>query len=96
MNTINGLPEEIHQIIDYLSTAFAAPEVSVLLAREDLYNDLVVLYLEIRQNVKLKPPIKNFIFISLKRKLINKYKGIINEKNAETKLQQNFKEIFSK
>lgn len=62
------IPEKIHEIISYLSQSFS----NKLLERDDLSQDLYVVYLEMRRKEK-KPQKPGWYFKKFKWYLLNKY-----------------------
>jgi hypothetical protein len=78
MSKIKSIPPEITEIISFLAYSFAKSMRSAIYEKDDLQQDLIVIYLE-----KYKPYIpKNHWFIIFKNHLLNKYKRIITERKV--------------
>lgn len=78
---------EVKEIMSYLSTSFAKTMHSPVYDRQDLYNDLVVYYLESYK----KSITKNEWFIRFKHFLINKYQRVLLEKRIYEKVIKELK-----
>lgn len=77
-----GIPKEIDDIMKYLSTTFSKTMKDPVNSRDDLYQDLVVMYLENLGSGKIKEVHnKNHWFIFFKSALINKYHRSMKEKS---------------
>jgi hypothetical protein len=77
MSKTNNIPEEIREIMSYLAHTFAESMNDPVNSEEDLFNDMVVLYLENLEDGKVaKPEDKNQWFVFFKSRMINKYKRI--------------------
>lgn len=84
------IPEEIKEIMDYLSCSFCKSMHNPIYSKGDLFNDMVVLYLEninTKKNIK-KPDDKNQWFTFFKSRMINKYKRLKAEKRILDQLIQ--------
>jgi len=83
MNSEVVIPKDVEEIMSYLSQSFSKSMHSSVHSKEDLYNDLVILYLENLNSGKVKnPQDKNHWFIFFKSRLLNKYKEVVREKRG--------------
>lgn len=80
MTPTNQIPEEISEIMSYLSYTFAKSMKDPIQDKSDLYNDLVVLYLENLDSGKVDPKDKDQWFVFFKSRLTNKYNRLLNER----------------
>jgi hypothetical protein len=90
MSSIKQIPEEIDEIMSYLSKVFADSMRDSVQDKQDLYQDLVVLYLEELQNSKrgLDPIDKNHWFVFFKSSLVNKYNRLSKERSILEKISR--------
>ena len=78
---IKGIPDKINEIISYLSYSFSKNN---LFEKEDLAQDLYVLYLEtIRKNPKARRMKPGWFYILFKWELMTRYRRRINHINKE-------------
>lgn len=88
-STQKEIPPEIYQIMEYLSNTFAKSMNDPIQDSRDLFNDLVVLYLEhLESGVVTDPEDKNQWFIFFKSRLLNKYKKLRRERKGLERLMK--------
>lgn len=88
MNSNNGIPEDIDEIMSYLAYEFARTMKDPVQDKEDLYQDLVVLYLEnLESGVVADVNDKNHWFTFFKSRLINKYNRLVSEREIRSKFK---------
>lgn len=81
------IPEEIREIMSYLAHTFAVTMQDPVQDEEDLFNDLVVLYLENLESGKVADPSnKDHWFVFFKSRLINKYDKVLRERKGLERL----------
>jgi len=82
MRKQKDIPEEILEIMNYLAGVFSHSMHNSVQSKEDLMQDLAVVYFEnLKQPTKIKKPAdKNRWFILFKSTLLNKYKRVVMEK----------------
>lgn len=88
---------ELEQIMDYLSKAFARSINSSVYSKEDLHNDLVIVYLEKSEpdeSIQGTRQYRNFWFKVFKNYLISKYRSVLIEKKLLEKIKK--EKIFNK
>lgn len=98
MNKIQGVPEDIQEIISYLSEVFSRSINDSVNSKEDLSQDLYVCYFE---NIDGKGKVKevknkNHWFILFKSYLLNKYKRVMMEKNIFEKISEEVANYYGK
>jgi len=88
MKRIKEIPAEIDEIMHYFAKVFADSMRDPTQDKEDLYHDLVVLYLETLQTPKrgLNPENKNHWFMFFKSNLINRYTRALNARKMLVKV----------
>jgi len=75
------IPDDVVEIMEYLSNSFAKSMHDPVNSNKDLFNDMVVLYLENKdKGIFKKNKDKNYWFTFLKSRMINKYNRIIKER----------------
>ena len=82
------IPKEIAEIMSYLSYSFSKSMRDTINSEEDLFNDLVVLYLENINGGEVKNTAdKNQWFTFFKSRLTNKYNRVIHERGLINQLK---------
>lgn len=96
MKRIKQIPEEIDEIMSYLAKVFADSMRDPVQDKEDLYQDLVVLYLEHLEDSKKvpNPSDKNQWFVFFKSQLLNKYQRILRERQILDKISRELKNYY--
>jgi len=85
--SVGNIPSRIVEIINYLSTVFS----NKLMEKEDLKQDLYLLYLSMLKNDKRAKNAKpGYFFLRFKWYLLTKYKREINRKKKEWEYVQQF------
>jgi len=75
------IPDEIEEIMSYLSHVFSKSMKHPVYSKEDLYNELVVLYLtHLKSGTIADTGNKNQWYVFFKSRLINQYRRLLNEK----------------
>lgn len=73
------IPEEIQEIMSYLAHTFAKSLNDPVNSEDDLFNDMVILYLENVDGGKVSDPKnKNHWYQFFKSQMINKYKRVMH------------------
>jgi len=86
---IKDIPKEVQEIMSYLAHDFARSMKDPVQDEQDLYNDMVVLYLENKQTKKVKDPTdKNQWFVFFKSQMLNKYKKLAAERRGLDRLKK--------
>lgn len=83
MKKIKEIPDDILEVISYLSHIYSKKIKHALCSKEDLYNDLVLFYCEKKDKISHI----NKWFVSFKNFLINKQKRAI----IESRVYENYK-----
>jgi uncharacterized protein YihD (DUF1040 family) len=91
---MNEIPQTVYESIDYLTNIFVKSINSPVHSKEDLSQDLIVYFLENKDDAKVKKfPVdskdyKNYWFIHFKNYLIDKYRRVIFEKKLLEKIKK--------
>jgi hypothetical protein len=89
------IPEEILEIISYFSEVFARSIHHPVYAKEDLYNELVVAYLENLSSGKVKKvDNKNHWFIFFKTQMLDLYKRVSVERRVLERVSEECIQYF--
>ena len=83
MKTQSSIPEEIEEIISYLAHSFSKSMHSPIYSAEDLYSDMIILYLEnLNSGIVKDITNKNHWFVFFKSRMLNKYKEVVRERRG--------------
>ncbi|KKN82753.1 hypothetical protein LCGC14_0305770 [marine sediment metagenome] len=94
------IPEDILESASYLAYVFSKSMHSIVDSKQDLYHDLIVLYLDKKNSSKFKSvaakkdrqEYKNYCFTVFKNYLLDKYKRIIIKRKIDKELLRHAKQ----
>jgi hypothetical protein len=98
MAKVQKVPEEVEEIISYLSKVFSDSMRDPVNSKEDLMQDLYVLYYEnLGKNSRVKDiNNKSHWYILFKSYLINKYKRVLLEKKLFERISEEVAHYYAK
>lgn len=98
MAKVQKVPDEVEEIISYLSKVFSDSMRDPVNSKEDLMQDLYVLYYEnLGEKSKVKDiNNKNNWYILFKSYLINKYKRVLVEKRLFERISEELVNYYGK